>query len=148
MNQSTNPSKPIFIVEDYDPDFEITQIALTESGILAPIRRFLNGEELLTALRSNTRDKEDPSLILLDLNLPGLDGRDVLKILKSDDDLKSIPVIVLSTSNHPSDVDVCYRGGANTYFQKPPKFESLVSIMKNIKQYWFDEAELPRGLNP
>jgi two-component system response regulator len=82
---------------------------------------------------------------LLDLNMPGLDGRETLEIIKQDDTLKAIPVVVLTTSADSQDIDQCYKLGVSTYIQKPVSFEGLVEAMRTMKEYWFDVAILPRA---
>jgi two-component system response regulator len=83
-------------------------------------------------------------VILLDLNLPGTDGREVLEEIKRDADLTRIPVIVLTTSSDQRDIDRCYQAGANTYIQKPVDLESFFRAIAQLKEYWFEIAALPR----
>ena len=83
-------------------------------------------------------------LILLDLNMPGLDGRKTLEIIKQNQALKKIPVVILTTSDDERDVKACYELGANTYVQKPVDFDGLIAAVKRLKQYWFEIALLPK----
>jgi two-component system response regulator len=85
-----------------------------------------------------------PGIILLDLNMPGLDGRKTLEIIKRTQQLRSIPVVILTTSNDERDVQACYDLGANTYIQKPVDFDGLISAIKRLKEYWFEIALLPK----
>ena len=82
-------------------------------------------------------------MILLDLNLPGMDGRQLLEVIKTEDGLKSIPVVILTTSNNDHDVERCYALGASTYIQKPVTFEGLSKAIQTMKEYWFGIALLP-----
>lgn len=81
---------------------------------------------------------------MLDLSLPGTDGREVLKIIKSDLKLKKIPVVVLTTSNDIKDIEKCYELGANSYIQKPVGFEGFINAITKLKEYWFEISILPR----
>lgn len=139
----------ILIVEDSDDDFEATERALKRNGNLRnPIYRCETGEEALDFLfrRGDYADPDcapRPSLVLLDLNLPGKDGRAVLSAMKSCDDLRDIPVVVLTTSDDERDVDHCYRIGANSYTKKPVDMDSLFESIKRLKEYWFEISLLP-----
>lgn len=84
-----------------------------------------------------------PGLIVLDLNLPGTDGREVLRRIKQDDNLKMIPVVVFTTSNNPKDIEVCYRYGVNSYIVKPINFTQLKRDIQMLVEYWFEVTTLP-----
>src|SRR5207253_2622403 len=86
-----------------------------------------------------------PGVVLLDLNLPGTDGREVLREVKNDPGLKNIPVIVLTTSNDERDVEACYRAGANSYIQKPVNIEGFFKAIQRLTDYWFEVVILPRN---
>lgn len=144
-----NDSKTILIVEDSDDDFFATQRAFKKAGLLNPIRRCTNGDQAVDYLFrqgefADPKSSPRPSVVLLDLNLPGLDGRDVLKRLKSDPQLHKIPVIVLTTSNAEQDIERCYADGANTYVQKPVDLQGFFLAISRLKNYWFEVAFLPR----
>ena len=148
MTQDPNPkllreSQPILIVEDSTDDFEATKRAFSKANLHNPIKHVFNGEDALSYLRSDALTK--PGLILLDLNMPGLDGRKTLEIIKQTPKLKKIPVVVLTTSDDERDVKACYELGANTYIQKPVDFDGLISAIKRLKEYWFEIALLPKG---
>ena len=85
----------------------------------------------------------DYDIILLDLNLPGTDGREVLEVVKADENLKTIPVIILTTSNDKRDVEDCYRNGANSYVQKPVDFRAFLSAVQSLKEFWFEIVLIP-----
>jgi two-component system response regulator len=141
-NQKLRESQPILIVEDSADDFEATKRAFVKANLRNAIAHVLSGEEALAYLRSDTKTK--PGLILLDLNMPGLDGRKTLEIIKQAPNLKKIPVVILTTSDDERDVKACYELGANTFIQKPVDFDGLISAIKRLKEYWFEIALLPK----
>src|SRR6202012_1007559 len=101
-----------------------------------------SGEEAIACL--NTERALRPGLVLLDLNMPGQDGRKTLEIIKRSPELKKIPVIILTTSDDERDVKACYELGANTYIQKPVDFDGLIAAIRRLKEYWFEIALLPK----
>ena len=135
-------SQPILIVEDSVDDFEAAKRAFGKANLNNPIKHAMSGEEALAYLRSDSLAK--PGIILLDLNMPGLDGRKTLEIIKRSPELKQIPVVVLTTSDDERDVSACYEMGANTYIQKPVDFDGLITALKRLKEYWFEIALLPK----
>jgi len=144
------PGQPILLVEDSPEDYEATVRAFKRSGLKNPIYRCEDGENALDFLhrRGPYADPERsprPGVILLDLNLPGTDGREVLTEIKQDDQLKQIPVIVLTTSNDARDVESCYQAGANSYIQKPVDTEGFVRAIERLNGYWFEVVVLPQG---
>lgn len=143
------PNKTLLIVEDSPEDYEIAFRSFRESGLANPIDRCEDGDEAMDYLYSKLENKdysqaELPGLILLDLNLPGTDGREVLQKIKRDDRLKKIPVIVLTTSKDERDIEKCYEIGANSYIQKPVGLEGFIEAMKRLKDYWFEIVVFPR----
>lgn len=140
----------LLIVEDSDDDFEATLRALDLDQVDgAVVSRCVNGNDawdVLLAQNSNDPGSSDPKcqFVILDLNMPGLDGRGLLAKMKTHDRLKSIPVAILSTSEDASDVDACYHKGANTYIRKPINWEQFVKKMDSLKAFWLTHAELPR----
>jgi CheY-like chemotaxis protein len=139
---------PLLVVEDSDEDFETLQRLLQRSPLVIPIYRCVNGKQALAFLFRTGRYAEPetaprPGAIVLDLNLPGTDGRQVLYRIKQDDDLKSIPVVVFTTSNNPKDVEDCYQYGANSYIVKPIDFAKLKRDIQTIVNYWFEVTTLP-----
>jgi CheY-like chemotaxis protein len=142
-------TQPITILmADDDPDDRLlTADALKEARLINDIRFVENGEELLEYLRKEgkyaTSEAPRPGLILLDLNMPRKDGRTVLKELKQDPELRSIPVVVLTTSKDDEDVYRSYDLGVNSYIVKPVTFEALVDILQTLEKYWFEIVELP-----
>lgn len=138
----------ILLIEDNPDDYEATIRSFQKNHLANPVHWCQNGQDALNYIRkegdySTDRKISMPSLIFLDLNMPGMDGRTVLKFLKEDVLTKQIPVVILTTSADPKDVDQCYALGASTYVQKPVNFERLVDTVRTIKDYWFRIAILP-----
>jgi two-component system response regulator len=140
--KTRNESRSILVVEDSDDDFEAVKRAFAAIGVHTFIERARSGEEALAYLRDEYRVK--PGIILLDLNMPGMDGRKTLMAIKQDKALKSIPIVILSTSDDMHDVEASYDLGANTYIHKPAHFDGLVMAVKQVREYWFDSALLPK----
>ena len=138
----------ILIVEDSPLDYESVLRSFRKLGVKTPIYHCETGEQALDFLyrRKNYSDEKDsprPSVILLDLNLPATSGRDVLKQIKSDQTLKSIPVVVLTTSDSDKDIRECYEYGANSYMVKPSNWGDFFKMMENFKHYCLESATLP-----
>jgi len=138
----------ILMADDDADDRALTKEALVEGRLVNTIRFVEHGEELLEYLKRTGRyappaDAPRPGLILLDLNMPRKDGRTVLKEIKSDPDLRTIPVVVLTTSKADEDVYRSYDLGVNSYIVKPVTFEALVDILQTLEKYWFEIVELP-----
>lgn len=141
----------ILVVEDSDDDFHATERAFKKAGLSNPVQRCSNGDQALDYLyrRGEFADPAKPprpGIILLDLNLPGTDGREVLRAIKRDPALHNIPVIVLTTSSAEQDIQRCYDYGANSYVQKPVDLHGFVTAMTRLKEYWFEVAVLPRAV--
>ena len=148
MTMLSTPNQPILLVEDSPEDFEATRRALHKSGLRNPIYRCSDGDEALDFLHrrgafADPSTAPRPGIILLDLNLPGTDGREVLSDIKSDERLKQIPVIVLTTSNDDRDVEACYRSGANSYSQKPVDMDGFIKAIERLNDFWFEVVILP-----
>ncbi len=138
----------ILMADDDPDDRQLTKEALEEGRLINEIRFVANGEELMEYLRrqgkySAPADTPRPGLILLDLNMPRKDGRTVLQEIKSDPALRTIPVVVLTTSKADEDVYRSYDLGVNSYIVKPVTFEALVDILQTLEKYWFEIVELP-----
>ena len=138
--------KVILMAEDDADDRLLARDALAECGLDEDLRFVENGEELLDYLLQ--RGKYDaqtprPGLILLDLNMPVKDGREVLEEIKTNASLRRIPVVVLTTSRADTDIDRIYHLGANSFITKPVRYDSLVQVMRAISQYWLNIVELP-----
>lgn len=139
----------ILLADDDEEDRMLTADALAESRVVNDLRVVEDGEQLLDYLyRRNAYAAPGsaplPGLILLDLNMPRKDGREALKEIKADPELRRIPVIVLTTSKAEEDIYRTYDLGANSFISKPVQFTSLVEVMKQIQRYWIEIVELPR----
>jgi CheY-like chemotaxis protein len=148
MNPSEAMPITILMADDDADDRALTKEALEEGRLMNTIRFVEHGEELIEYLRRTGRyappaDAPRPGLILLDLNMPRKDGRAVLQEIKSDPDLRTIPVVVLTTSKADEDVYRSYDLGVNSYIVKPVTFEALVDILQTLEKYWFEIVELP-----
>lgn len=138
----------ILIAEDDPEDRLLTKDALDESRLANEVAFVENGEELMDYLHGHhpydDRTKYPlPGLIILDLNMPKKDGREALKEIKADKHLKSIPVVILSTSKAEEDILKTYDLGVNSFITKPVTFNALVQIMQALSKYWFEIVELP-----
>lgn len=135
----------VLIVDDNPDDVELTRIAFEEAGVTVDLDVMEDGSDALDHLNAvapkGTLPR--PDLILLDLNLPRVDGRDVLKAVKADEALALIPIIVLSTSTDNEDVRFAYRNHAASFIVKPIVFDHFVETMKAIADFWFTAARLP-----
>jgi CheY-like chemotaxis protein len=147
-----NINQPLLIIEDSDEDFESFCRIARKLPVNNPIFRCVEGDEVFPFLKGlgpyHSEATPRPAMILLDLNLPGLDGREVLKRLKQDEDFKEIPVIVWTTSANPKDVESCYKWGANSYLLKPMDIKQLSNTVRALAQFWLDIALLPQRENP
>jgi CheY-like chemotaxis protein len=135
----------ILLVEDSPSDTELTIEALASGYVCNHLNIVDEGEKALQFLyrQGEYADAPRPDLILLDLNLPRLDGREVLAIIKADPDLKTIPVVVLTTSEAEADVLSAYTLHANCYIIKPIDFKKFVDAVKAIEHFWFSVVTLP-----
>lgn len=136
----------ILIVDDSDEDYETTLRGLRKAGLANRIERCIDGDDALDYLFQRGRYSEVPRpyLILLDLNMPGTDGRQVLETIKADPSLRKIPVVVLTTSDDARDIDHCYELGANSYVQKPVDLDGFMEAIRRLKDYWFEVVVLPK----
>ena len=133
----------ILLVEDSAPDAMLIRQALREAGVEGDVEVVTDGEQALARLRRGA----PPDLMLLDLNLPRMDGRAVLAEMRSDQALQEVPVIVLTTSSAPHDVRFCYQHCANSYVRKPLGLDRLVDTARSIREFWLSTATLP-GAQP
>lgn len=138
----------ILLAEDDPDDRQLTQEAFVESRLANEVHFVEDGEELMDYLLrrgkyESLKDKNLPGLILLDLNMPRKDGREALKEIKADPELRRIPIVVLTTSKAEEDILRTYNLGVNSYITKPVTFESLVETIKVLGKYWFEIVELP-----
>jgi two-component system response regulator len=139
--------RTILIVEDSDDDFDaVTRAFRRELAVDNPLHRCEDGRKALAYLADSLCGNATlPAVILLDLNLPGIDGRKVLEDVKNDERLRFIPVLVMTNSDAQRDVRDCYRMGANCYIRKSLDWASFVMTMAHLKKFWFDTAILPEA---
>lgn len=138
----------ILLADDDPDDRKLTQDAFAENRLINKLDCVEDGEELMDYLHrrgkySNLIKEPLPGLILLDLNMPRKDGREALKEIKTDPDLRRIPIVVLTTSQAEEDIVRTYDLGVNSYVTKPVTFKSLVELVKVLGRYWFEVVELP-----
>jgi len=147
MTASQHSLRPIrvLLVEDSPTDLLMTREALDRSKVALDVHAVEDGVKTLEFLRRQGKygKAPRPDLILLDLNLPKKDGREVLAEIKSDPDLKRIPVVVLTTSKADEDVARAYESHANCFITKPVGFANFQEVMRSIERYWFAVATLP-----
>ena len=128
----------VILVEDSDEDADTVQQAALRCSTPVLVRRVPTGDACLALLQQPRAAL--PALVLMDLNTPGMDGRETLRIIKSDPSLSSIPVVVISTSADPRDVGHCYRAGANAYHLKPVRYTEHLEAMVVVLSYWLDRV--------
>lgn len=137
----------ILLADDDADDRMLARDALAESRLANELRHVEDGEELMDYLKRRGRyageEAPRPGLILLDLNMPRKDGREALREIKADPELRSIPVVVLTTSKAEEDIYRSYDLGVNSFITKPVTFEGLVNVMRTLGRYWFEIVELP-----
>lgn len=144
----------ILMADDDEDDRELTHDALATAQLPNRIRFVSDGQELMDYLRYEGRygsggsDAPRPGIILLDLNMPKKDGREALAEIKSDESLRKIPVVVLTTSRDEEDVLRTYDLGVNSFISKPVTFAALVEVMRTWGNYWFDVVDLPKTGDP
>lgn len=138
----------LLIAEDDDDDYYLTVTAFEKAALNSDIHWVKDGRELLDYLLrlgayANRVDKRHSQLILLDLNMPRMDGREALKEIKSNSALRSIPVIVMTTSKSDEDILKSYDLGVSSYIRKPVNFSEFIEVAKTFKRYWLELVELP-----
>lgn len=148
MTMTTARPVTILLVEDNLQDIEITRRAFAKGRVKNDLIAVRDGEEALDYLYRRGRYQDPgksprPGMILLDLNLPKIGGMEVLQQIKKDDDLRTIPVIVLTVSEREQDIVKSYDLGVNTYIQKPVEFESFMRVVNTVHEYWILIATLP-----
>ena len=134
-------TRPILLVEDNPDDVELTRIAFAEAKIANALHVVGNGVEALDYLfgrgdYAGEAQPQTPALVLLDLNMPRMDGREVLQAIRAETRTRSLPVVVMTTSAEPFDVEACYLLGANSYIRKPVDFGQFMWAVKQVGMYW------------
>lgn len=146
------PKFHILLVEDSPTDVKIIERALREGNIEHRLTVIHDGRQALDYLlqlqHADEPEEREPDLVLLDLNLPGIDGGQVLSTIKGDPFLRTIPVVVLTTSHREEDVLQMYQAGANTYIQKPSEYPRYRDLVMTLRQYWHETALRPPHNRP
>ena len=149
MTRRSSPGKAIVLLaEDDHGDRVLAEKAFESARLVAEMRSVDDGQQLLDYLQrrgefSDPKASPRPDLILLDLNMPRKDGRVALEEIRSDPELRDIPVVVLTTSRARKDIVASYRSGANSYITKPATFDGLVDAVRLMESYWFDLVSIP-----
>jgi two-component system, chemotaxis family, response regulator Rcp1 len=139
-------NRVVLLVEDSPGDVRLTKEAFHDADPQIDLRVAVDGVEALAYLRREGvhSDAARPDFILLDLNLPKMDGREVLSHIKEDDDLKTIPTVILTTSDAEADILTSYKLQANCYLSKPVQLEEFESLVKSINDFWLTRVKLPQ----
>lgn len=137
----------ILVAEDDADDRVLLSDAFAESGVEVSIEFVADGVELMARLaeRDLAADEVLPDLVLLDLNMPRMDGREALRAIRDSERLRHLPAIILTTSNAELDIRLSYQLGANSYVTKPRRFEELITVLRSLERYWMDIVQLPSG---
>lgn len=137
----------VLLVEDSETDAMLTEEALKDAKVANSLHRVETGEQALDFMykRGEYADSPTPDLVLLDLNLPGIGGQEVLEQIKKDEQLKMTPVVVLTTSRSDEDIVRAYGMNANCYVTKPVGFDELARVVHSIEEFWFGIVALPQN---
>lgn len=142
--------KPLCLLfaDDDENDYVLLNCAARRAQLPAQVSWVKDGRELLEYLRGqgcygDSLTYPKPAVVLLDLNMPGKNGRDALQDIRGDPSLRSLPIVILTTSRSAEDVQFAYEAGANSFITKPPEFQRLVEIMEVLKRYWLETVALP-----
>jgi two-component system, chemotaxis family, response regulator Rcp1 len=136
----------VLLVEDSPGDVRLTQEAFRGANRSIHLHVVSDGVEAMAFLRREGTyiDKPRPDIVLLDLNLPRMDGREVLAHIKEDDSLKTIPIVILTTSDSEADIVKCYQLQANCYLSKPVQLDAFESLVTSINDFWLTKVKLPQ----
>jgi two-component system, chemotaxis family, response regulator Rcp1 len=144
LSESGRPAE-ILLVEDNDNDTELMRLAFKQAKLLVRVHRVADGEECMAFLRKQPpfENTPVPDLIFLDLNMPRMDGREVMQEILKDDQLRHLPVIVMTSSDADADVLASYRLRCSSYIVKPIGFENFAQVIRSLSSYWFTVVVLP-----
>jgi two-component system, response regulator len=137
-----NRNASILICDDDEDDLYLVKSIFNDTKFSNQTVYLKNGAELLEYLQNQKKDTS-VGLVLLDLNMPKIDGREALKIIKSNPEFRRIPVVILTTSNAPQDIEKCYELGANCFMTKPSSYEGLNDAIKTLSKFWLELSYLP-----
>ena len=145
MDEKQSDPIDLLLIEDNLSDVELTRRALTQVGAAITLHHAVDGVEAIDFLKKVGTYSESPTpdLILLDLNLPRMDGKSFLRAIRSDDQRNTVPVVILTTSNREQDVGETYELGANAYLVKPVDLHEFFEVIRKIHEFWFGAVTLP-----
>ncbi len=142
------PKHTILLVDDDEDDCLLVKNAFDKCGFTGVMVFLKDGEELIRYLNREGEflagESPYPDLILLDLNMPRMDGRQALQTIKADPKFRAIPIIIFTTSNEPADIQFCYDHGASSFMTKPNNYKKLIGAVETFCSYWFNWMRLPR----
>jgi two-component system response regulator len=138
-------SRDVLLVEDNPGDKRLVQVAFEEGSIDATLHAVPDGDEMMDFLfrRGDHQSAPFPDLVLLDLNLPKTHGTELLEWVRTDPELRHLPVVILTSSADRDDVEACYRNHANAYLTKPTNHDEFVTIVESLEDFWLDRVQLP-----
>jgi two-component system, chemotaxis family, response regulator Rcp1 len=144
--QSSSRSINLLLVEDDPGDVELTREGLRSARVEVNMHVVDDGDKALQYLRKQGpyRDASRPDMVLLDINMPKMNGKDVLREIRKVEALKDIPVVILTTSEAEADITDCYRLGANSYITKPVGYDAFSRVMAELENFWFKTARMPK----
>ncbi len=138
-----DPAATLLVVEDSDEDYMTLQRIFRKLIVTHPMERCANAQECLDYLKATKEQGSLPALMLLDLNMPGIDGFTLLRHLKSEAEFKHIPIVIVTTSSNPRDIQACYEEGASSYLLKQLDYTMFEQSIRRFVDYWFDTVLLP-----
>ena len=143
MKNNDDSRRAILLVEDNPMDVDLTKRAFKKQRLINPVEVARDGEEALAYIEKWEKGSPLPLIILLDLKLPKVDGLEVLRQLKAHDELRVVPVVVLTSSSEDRDIQTAYLRGANSYIVKPVDFDKFLKVATDIEIYWLATTTLP-----
>jgi two-component system, chemotaxis family, response regulator Rcp1 len=148
MAERTSSPLCIVVIDDSPADTDLLRIALDEIGLRVDVRVIADGVQALAYFDNSAKMGLDCDLVLLDLNIPIINGFEILERVKSNPNLKRVPVIVFSSSSSHADIDRCYRSGANSYLSKPSGLQDFIGLVGGLVEYWLHWVKLPSRATP
>lgn len=150
MKNSGFNAANVLLVDDCEDDIELVTLAIARAKLIIDLNVARDGEEAMDYLlkQKGYSEARTPDLVLLDINMPRMNGFEVLEQIKSNADLKKIPVVMLTTSREETDIIKSYNQHANCYLQKPLNFHSFVKMIEQFDHFWFSFVTLPRDITP
>lgn len=141
----TIPRRPVLVLEDSNEDFDTLEAAAKLAGLTTPLCRVTTADDCLELLQGVGAPPLRPCVLLLDLNTPGMDGREALVAIRAESTLRDLPVVAMSTSSSPRDLAHCYGHGVNAFHLKPLRYAEPVQLMYDVLTYWLRRVSLPES---